>query len=208
MVFGTPSPVIFDLNRFPKNMAEEYLETEDPVRAPDDVVESKREALSILVSLGSTKKCLGAEMSLGDIKKLPTKDVEKYHLRYQTILGRELSSSLVDSVVLVASKAISMIVSIDDADQLYQDLKSDKMVKRELKTFAGLLILKGGRLVAPASAFFQVAKHMNIGKSQQTQEGNQDLEQTPRNLLGASEEPLRTLLGTSYEPPRNLRGTS
>ena len=145
-------------------MAEEYLETKDPVQAPDDVVESKREALSIFASLVSKKEFLGVEMSLGDIKKLSTKNVEKYYLRCQTILGKQLSSSLVDSAVLAASKAISMIVSIDDADQLYQDLKSDEIVKRELSSFAGLLILKGGRLVALASAFFQAAKHINIGK--------------------------------------------
>ena len=97
-------------------------------------------------------------MSLGDIKKLSTKDVEKYYLRYQTILGKQLSSSLVDSAVLAASKAVSMVVSIDGTEQLYQDLKSDEIIKRELSSFAGLLILKGGRLVALASAFFQVAE--------------------------------------------------
>ena len=131
-------------------MAEQYLETKD---SPDKM-ESNRESLSILASLGTTKEFLGDEMSLGDIKKLSTKDVEKYYLRYQTILGKQLSSSLIDSAVLVASKAVSMVVSIDDTEQLYQDLKSDEIIKRELSSFAGLLILKGGRLVALASAFF------------------------------------------------------
>ena len=46
-----------------------------------------------LASLGTTKEFLGVEMSLGDIKKLSTKDVEKYYLRYQIILGKQLSSS-------------------------------------------------------------------------------------------------------------------
>ena len=55
-------------------MAEQYLETKD---SPDEM-ESKRESLSILASLGTTKEFLGVEMSLGDIKKLSTKDVEKY----------------------------------------------------------------------------------------------------------------------------------
>ena len=149
--------------------AEQYLETKENVQAPDDL-ESKRESRSILASLGTTKEFLGVEMSLGDIKKLSTKDVDKYYLRYQTILGKQLSSSLVDSAVLAASKAVSMVVSIDDTDQLYQDLKSDEIVKRELSSFAGLLILKRGRLAALASAFFQVAKHVTIGKSQQIQE--------------------------------------
>ena len=150
-------------------MAEQYLETKD---SPDDLV-SKRESLSILASLGTTKEFLGVEMSLGDIKKLSTKDVEKYYLRYQTILDKQLSSSLVDSAVLAASKAASMVVSIDDTEQLYQDLKSDEIIKRELSSFAGLLILKGGRLVALASAFFQVAKHITIGKQEESIESKQ-----------------------------------
>ena len=155
-------------------MVEQYLETKENVQAPDDL-ESKRESLSILASLGTTKEFLGVEMSLGDIKKLSTKDVEKYYLRYQTILGKQLSSSLVDSAVLAASKAVSMVVSIDDTDQLYQDLKSDEIIKRELSSFAGLLILQGGRLVALASAFFQVAKHVTIGKQEETSESTKQV---------------------------------
>ena len=150
-------------------MAEQYLETKD---SPDEM-ESKRESLSILASLGTTKEFLGVEMSLGDIKKLSTKDVEKYYVRYQTILGKQLSSSLVDSGVLAASKAVSMVVSIDDTEQLYQDLKSDEIIKRELSSFVGMLILKGERLVAFASAFFQVAKHITIGKQEEPSESKQ-----------------------------------
>ena len=153
-------------------MAEQYLETKENVQAPDEM-ESKRESLSILASLGTTREFPGVEMSLGDIKKLSTKDVEKYYLRYQTILGKQLSSSLVDSAVLAASKAVSMVVSIDDTEQLYQDFKSDEIIKRELSNFAGLLILKRGRLVALASAFFQVAKHVAIGKQEETSESKQ-----------------------------------
>ena len=39
-----------------------------------------------------------------------------------------------------------------------------------MSSFAGLLILKGGRLVALASTFFQVAKHVTIGKQEETSE--------------------------------------
>ena len=153
-------------------MAEQSLETKDSVQAPDEM-ESKRESLSILTSLGTTKEFLGVEMSLGDIKKLSTKDVEKCYLRYQTILGKQLSSSLVDSAVLAASKAVSMVVSIDDTEQLYQDLKSDEIIKCELSSFAGLLILKGEPLVALASALFQVAEHVTIGKQEENSESKQ-----------------------------------
>ena len=163
-------------------MAEQYLETKENVQAPDDL-ESKRESLSILASLGTTKEFLGVEMSLGDVKKLSTKDVEKSYLRYQTILGKQLPSSLVDSAVLAAAKAVGIVVTIDDTEQLYQDLRSDEIIKRELSSFAGLLILKGGRLVALANAFFQVAKHINIGKSQQVQEETSESKQVASKLL-------------------------
>ena len=85
--------------------------------------------------------------------------------------------------MLAASKAVSMVVSIDDTEQLYQDLKSDEIIKRELSSFAGLLILKGRRLVALASAFFQVAKHVTIGKSQQVQEEPSESKQVASKLL-------------------------
>ena len=107
-------------------MAEQYLETKENVQAPDDL-ESKRESLSILASLGTTKEFPGVEMSYGDIKKLSTKDVEKYYLRYQIILGKQLSSSLVDSAVLAASKAVSMVVSIDDTEQYC--IKTSRVMK-------------------------------------------------------------------------------
>ena len=68
-----------------------------------------------------------------------------------------------------------MVISIDDTEQLYQDLKTDEIVKRELSSFAGLLILKGGRLVALASAFFQVAKHVTIGKQEETSESTKQV---------------------------------
>ena len=145
-------------------------------------MESKRESLSILASLGTTKEFLGVKMSLGDIKTLQNKDVEKYYLRYQTILGKQLSSSLVDSSVLAVSKAVSMVVSIDDTEQLYQDLQSDEIIKRKISSFAGLLILKGGRFVALASAFFQVAKHIKIGKSEQAQEETSEPTQVASKL--------------------------
>ena len=122
-------------------------------------------------------------MSLGDIKKLSTKDVAKYYLPYQTILCKQLSSSLVYSAVLATSKAVSMAVTIDDTEQLYQDLKKDEIIKCELSSFAGLLILKGGRFVALAGAFFQVTKHIKIRKSQQIQEETSESKQVASKLL-------------------------
>ena len=122
-------------------------------------VEYQKESLVILASLGTTKEYLGAEMSLEKIHKLSDKEVEKYFNRYQIVAGQKMANGLVDSVVKTATKVISCFLPIDDTEALCSDLQKDELVKRELTNIAGLLVVKGGRLVALGSAFFQVARH-------------------------------------------------
>ena len=125
-------------------------------------VEEKRESLAILASLGTAKDYLGVQMSLGDVKKLSPKDVEKFYYRYQSVLGKQLTGGLVESAIKLASKVFSKVISIDDANALSNDLLQDELVRRELITAAGYLVLKGGRFIALASALFHIVSHMNF----------------------------------------------
>ena len=125
-------------------------------------VEEKRESLAILASLGTAKDYLGVQMSLGDVKKLSPKDVEKYYYRYQSVLGKQVTGGLVENVIKLTSKIISHVVSIDDPNALSDDLLQDDLVRHELVTAAGYLVLKGGRFIALASALFHVVSHVNF----------------------------------------------
>ena len=156
---------------------EDYIE-EKQVDAVDDDVEVKRESLAILASLGTTEEYLGVKMSLGNIKKLKAKDVEKYHNRYQAVLGKQVSSGLVESVIQASCLAVCYLVPIDDTKELSKDLHNDELVKRELTNLAGLLVLKGGRLVALASGLFQVAKHIKLAPSEEDSNKIQELSST------------------------------
>ena len=160
---------------------EDYIEEQPKVEVVDasDDVEAKRESLAILASLGTTKEFLGVHMNLGNITKLSAKDVQKYYNRYQAVLSKQVSSGLVESGIQVASQLISHVVPVDDVEALREDLQNDELVKRELSNFAGLLVLKGGRLVALASGFFQVAKHIKIGPPEVDSNKNQDHINTP-----------------------------
>ena len=128
----------------------------------DTDVEEKRESLAILASLGTAKDYLGVQMSLGDVKKLSPKDVEKYYYRYQSILGKQVTGGLVENVIKLASKVVSNVIPIDDNNALSSDLLQDELVRRELTTAAGYLVLKGGRFVALASALFHVVSHLDF----------------------------------------------
>ena len=145
---------------------EEKTEVKNDTNQSEDL-EIKQESLAILAALGTTKEYLGVEMSLGDIKKLSAKDVEKYFNRYQAVMGKKINGGLVDSSLQLVSKLISYLVPVDDIESLCNDLKNDDLVNRELTNIVGLLALKAGRLAALASGLFQVAKHVKFNKNQQ-----------------------------------------
>ena len=131
-------------------------------------VEYQKESLVILASLGTTKEYLGVEMSLEKIHKLPDKEVEKYFNRYQKVAGQKMANGLVDSTISTATKVISCFLPIDDTEELCYDLQNDELVKRELSNIAGLLVVRGGRLVALGSALFQVVRHIKFNRESES----------------------------------------
>ena len=155
---------------------EDYIDDIPEVKTPDedDDIEVKRESLAILASLGSTEEFLGKAMSLGDIKRLSPKQVKIYFNRYKTVMGKRVSNGLVESAISAASVLISYVIPVD-VEALNEDLKNDDLVKRELSNFAGLLVLKGGRLVALASGLFKVAKHVKLRPSEENSNKNQEV---------------------------------
>ena len=131
-------------------------------------VDYQKESLVILASLGTTKEYLGVEMSLEKIHKLPDKEVEKFFNRYQKVAGQKMANGLVDSAISTATKVISGFLPIDDTEELCYDLQNDELVKRELSNIAGLLVVRGGRLVALGSALFQVVRHIKFNRESES----------------------------------------
>ena len=132
-------------------------------------VDYQKESLVILASLGTTKEYLGVEMSLEKIHKLPDKEVEKFFNRYQKVAGQKMANGLVDSAISTATKVISCFLPIDDTEELCYDLQNDELVKRELSNIAGLLVVRGGRLVALGSALFQVVRHIKFNRDSESE---------------------------------------
>ena len=127
-----------------------------------------------LASLGTTKEYLGVEMSLEKIHKLPDKEVEKFFNRYQKVAGQKMANGLVDSAISTATKVISCFLPIDDTEELCYDLQNDELVKRELSNIAGLLVVRGGRLVALGSALFQVVRHIKFNRESESGDSDRD----------------------------------
>ena len=122
-------------------------------------------------------------MSLEKIHKLPDKEVEKYFNRYQKVAGQKMANGLVDSAISTATKVISCFLPIDDTEELCYDLQNDELVKRELYNIAGLLVVRGGRLVALGSALFQVVRHIKFNRESESDSDRESGDSENQNLL-------------------------
>ena len=160
-------------------------------------VDFQKESLVILASLGTTKEYLGVEMSLEKIHKLPDKEVEKFFNRYQKVAGQKMANGLVDSAISTATKVISCFLPIDDTEELCYDLQNDELVKRELSNIAGLLVVRGGRLVALGSALFQVVRHIKFNRGSENEPaGDRDSEAGAKLRSGGANQNLLETKGS------------
>ena len=91
------------------SILDEYSEPEP--EQPKNDLEEKRESLSTLAVLGTTKAYLGKELTLGDITKLNSANVEKYYLRYQKILGKETAEIFLDNALGLMVRGISYFLT-------------------------------------------------------------------------------------------------
>ena len=98
------------------------------------------------------------------LKRLSDKDVQKYSKRYEAYIGNKTTESLIDSALMLYSKGVGMVVSIDDVKKLQEELSNDYIINQGLSSLAGGLALRCGRLLAAANAALITAKHIKFEK--------------------------------------------
>ena len=80
----------------------------------DDQIPAQREKLAVLVLTGKSKEAIGVQLTHDQVKRLSDKDIQKYSKRYEAYIGNKTTESLIDSFIMLYSKGIGMVVSIDD----------------------------------------------------------------------------------------------
>ena len=146
-----------------------------------------REQLAVLVSRGKAKETIGVELTHEQVKRLSDKDVEKYIKRYETYVGSKTTDSLIDSFILLVTKAVGMAVDIKDIAAYQKELRNDYIINNELSNLAGNLSLKCGRFLAAANAALITAKHIDFdGILDKSAEAT--LEEIPQHSSTAAEE--------------------
>ena len=129
---------------------------------PGNDIPAKREKLAVLVSTGKAKEAVGVQLTHDQVKRLSDKEVEKYHKRQEAYIGSKTTESLIDSLLMLFSKGLGMVVKIDDVEKLQQDLKNDYIINHELSSLAGGVALSCGRWLALANAALITTKHVQL----------------------------------------------
>ena len=130
----------------------------------DDQIPAQREKLAVLVSTGKSKEAIGVQLTHDQVKRLSDKDVQKYSKRYEAYIGNKTTDSLIDSALMLFSKGVGLVVSIDDVKELQKEPKNDYIISQELSSLAGGLALRCGRLLAVANAALITTKHIKFEK--------------------------------------------
>jgi len=135
-----------------------------PVIAPTVNIPALREQLAVLVSTGRCKEAIGKILTQEQLKGLDEKEVVKYYKRYETYVGSKTTDSLIDSFLSLAIKGAGMIVKIDDANALKNELKGDFIINKKMCQFCGGLALRFGSALAMVNAAAITAKHVDFSQ--------------------------------------------
>ena len=128
----------------------------------DDNIPAQREKLAVLVSTEKSKEAIGVQLTHEQVKRLTDKEVQKYSKKYEAYIGNKTTEALIDSFIILYSKGIGMVVSIDDVKALQKELNQDYIINQELSTLAGGLALRFGRFLALANIALITAKHIKF----------------------------------------------
>ena len=104
------------------------------------------------------------QLTHDQVKRLSDKDVQKYSKRYEAYIGNKTTDSLIDSTLMLLTKGVGLVVSIDDVNDLQKELKNDYIINQELSSLAGGLALRCGRWLALANAALITTKHIKFKK--------------------------------------------
>lgn len=107
---------------------------------------------------------LGSQLSHEQVKGLTDDEVEKFYKRYEAYIGSKTTETLLQRIFMLASKAIGMVVKVDDVEALQKDLQKDFVINSTFSSVAGNMALRSARLLAFGNAALITAKHINFEK--------------------------------------------
>lgn len=90
--------------------------------------------------------------------------MEQFYKRYGAYVDSKTTETLIQSFFKLASKAIDMVVKVNDVEALQKDLQKDFVINSTLSSVAGNIALGCGRQLEAANTTLITAKHIEFEK--------------------------------------------
>ena len=132
-----------------------------------------KDRLCAIVSSGDSKKYLGKEYTIKDIEALSPAEQEKLFQRYQIKFGREVVTTVGQSILSLYARAIGLTlpvelfgikVSLGSEERLTEDLSNDPIINNSMASALSEVCYKYGIYLSPLVATLITAKHLNFEK--------------------------------------------
>ena len=144
----------------------------DPSPATAETTNYK-DRLCAVLSSGDSKKYLGKEYTIKDIEALSPAEQEKLFQRYQIKFGREVVTTVGQSILSLYARAIGLTlpvelfgikVSLGSEERLTEDLSNDPIINNSMASALSEVCYKYGVYLSPLVATLITAKHLNFEK--------------------------------------------
>ena len=135
-----------------------------PFSLPANNVPELFQKLAVLVSTSKTKEALGVQLCQEQVKCLTDKEVEEFYKRYEAYVSSKTTNTLIQSFLMLASKAIGMVVKVNDVQASKKDLQKEFVINSMLSSVAGNIALHCGCLVPVANAALITANNIAFEK--------------------------------------------
>lgn len=135
---------------------------------------SYKDRLCGIVAAGDSKKYFGKEYTIKDIESLTPADQEKLFNRYQVKFGKEVVTTVGNSILSLYARAIGLAtpadilgirISLNSEENLTNDLNNDPIISNSLAYALSEICYKYGVYLSPLIATLITTKHLSFNKS-------------------------------------------
>ena len=142
--------------------------------------------LKVYVLSGQIKDLYGKIITETELNNLSEQECENIYKLCEIKIATKISESVIDGLVSVVGNLCSKVLPIDDKDKYTADLKKDYIINSELKTIAGNVALRTGRLMGVLSFLIITGSHIQFTRTEVVKEHDKELEQEVDQELNTS----------------------
>ena len=128
----------------------------------DNNLSDYKNKLKVYVVSGQIKELYGKIITEQELNNLSEHECENIHKICELKIAAKISDSVIDGIVTVIGNLCSKTLPIENKEKYISDLKNDYIIINELKSVAGKVTMRTGKLMGLLSFAIITASNINL----------------------------------------------